>query len=396
MANGEIRGRACRATTAQIGLSPVPALIVELAGDELEPSESVSRLVAAGLERVASLSRMPGPVAGWMALARPGIDRIDVLSRSAALPACFGGPSIINEFWLESAARTGYCLLVIGFVRLDLLDEAADPVAVTRIVDSACAGGLVAVGKVSVLLPAYLPVLTTKPWPGRVIYGQSGSRRRASPAPLGFSVGLDETDEVSEAASVVRAEARGMSYEWVRQRLAVELLKRGHLLPPRIVDQVAAEIMLPSLAGKLLRSMRASKVSLVTGWLAVRSIVAFAMRRPIPHWHILGMHVMQTYAGAAVLEVDVDSRANELMEVGEGEEVDVWLGVAEESGSKSSEKCITVYRGDYRLGTLGGSPAYQAILTEPQHANIHILTDAIKHRADDGSWKLYILAPYLA
>jgi hypothetical protein len=201
------------------------------------------------------------------------------------------------------------------------------------------------------------------------------------------------TEEISEAASLVRAEARGMSYEWVRQRLAVELLRRGHLLLPRIVDQVAQDIALLSPAGRLLRSMRAFRIDLVTSWLAMRSILAFALRRPIPHWHLFGMHVMQTYAGGAALEVDLDTRVNELLEPGEEKELDVWLSAAKETETTSSEKRIIVYRGDYRLGTLGDSEAYYEILMEPQHANIHIATDAIKYRADDGSWKLYILPP---
>jgi hypothetical protein len=187
-----------------------------------------------------------------------------------------------------------------------------------------------------------------------------------------------------------------MSYEFVRQRLAVELLKRGHFLPPRIVDQVAVDVTFSSPNVRLFRSVRAFNVGIITTWLVVRSMAAFFMRRPIPHWHIFGMHVMQTSASGAMLEVDVDSRVYELLAVGEDKELDVWLGLARETETMPSGNSIIVYRGDYRLGTLGGSSAYYEILMEPRHANIQILTDAIKHRAADGSWKLSILAPYLA
>ena len=390
---GAVRGYVCTAAFIAAGYS-LPAIIIEVeAGDLLEAHERISQLVDAGLAALVSVSDIPGRAAGWMVLARQGVDRVDVLMRAPDLRVFFGGPCAMRDDWLESAARTGYCVLIAGSIGLNRVpDAASDPELVTQMVGAAGAAGLAAGGLVPVYLPGYESHRNTRVEPGTVAYGRQGSGGAARP-PLGLSITLDETKEFAEAANLVRAEARGMSYGWVRQRLAVELLLREQTMPPRIVDQVAEDITLTGPAGWARRAGLRGRAALATSSLVVRSITAFALRRPLPHWHILGMHVVGTSVRGALLEVAVDPWAEELLAVGETDEIDVWLGIERTVVSTAGSDIIVVYRGDHRLGVLIDDGTYSAILMEPRHADTHVLTDAIRDRAADGSWRLRVRPP---
>jgi hypothetical protein len=85
-----------------------------------------------------------------------------------------------------------------------------------------------------------------------------------------------------------------MSREWVRQRLAVELLQRGQLPPPRIIDRIAEDIAYTNPADRVRRAVNTAQADFATNWLVMCSIAAFAFRRPIPHWHIFGIHTIST------------------------------------------------------------------------------------------------------
>jgi hypothetical protein len=375
--------------------SPLPAIIVEVTADDLQHAEAmISRLTEAGLARVRGASEMSARAAGWMALARPGLDRVDVLMRaSGRLRVFFAGECVLRDDWLESVARTGYCILLAGSTGLSSIpDGVPDTELVTRMVDAAATAGLVAGGLIPVYLPDWADGQKAKPWPGTVIYRLQGSRGAAPP--LGLSITLDLTAELAEAADLVRAEANGMGYEWARQRLAVELLLRGQMMPPRIVDQIAEDITFAGPAGWAHRSARAAKTALATSWLFVRTVTAFASRRPLPHWHILGTHVVGTCERRARLEVTVDPYADELLAVGESGEIHVWLGIPRKFASTSSQDDIVVYRGDYRLGVLGDvDGTYRAILLERRHAHTILMTDATRSRTADGSWRLRVHSP---
>jgi hypothetical protein len=185
-----------------------------------------------------------------------------------------------------------------------------------------------------------------------------------------------------------------MSYEWVRQRLAVELLLRGHMPPPRITDRIAEDVTFTNPADRVRRAVNAVKAALATNWLAMRSIAALAFRQPLPHWHIFGIHTIDTGTLEELLEVAIDPGADELLAVGESDEISVWLSIPGETVPTADPQDIVVYRGDYRLGVIDGNGgAYRAILMEPRHADIHLLTDAVRSRADDGSRQLRIFSP---
>jgi hypothetical protein len=238
-----------------------------------------------------------------------------------------------------------------------------------------------------VYLPGYESPREAKVWPGVVLYRGARWGNR----PLGLSVELKAAAELAEAADLVRAEARGMSYEWVRQRLALELLVRGEVMPPGIVDQAAEGITFTGPAGWARRAVRARRRSVATSWLAVRSIFAWALRRPLPHWHIFGFHAVAPSPWGTWLEVAVDPWAGELLAVGDSDKIAVWLGLSRETFGPDS---IVVYRGDYRLGVLtDGDGGYRAILAEPRHEHTNLVTDATRSRADDGSWRLRIGSP---
>jgi hypothetical protein len=155
---GVARGYACTAVNMTIGSSLVlPALIIEVAASEPDTHEAIFQLAAMGLVRMASASEVPGRAAGWMVMARPGLDRVDVLSRSPDLQVFFGGRCVTSDGWLEAVEKSGCCVLIIGSIGLiDVPDGGADPTLVTRMVDAAGAAGLAMSAIVPVYLPGYL------------------------------------------------------------------------------------------------------------------------------------------------------------------------------------------------------------------------------------------------
>lgn len=389
-------GMRCTAVFIEAGRSSsLPALIVDVAaGDRQHADAMISRLVGAGLVRVTSASELPSHAAGWMVLARPGLDRVDVLIRAAGrLQVFVAGDCVLRDDWLESVAQTGYCVLFAGQISPGgIADAVPDPELATRTIGAAGAAGLLAGALIPVYLPGYGSDRKDKTWPGTVRYRQ---RPGESARPLGASITLDMRAELGAAADLVRAEASGMGPEWVRQRLAVEFMLREQMMPPTIVDRIAEDITSNGPAGRARSVVRASKTGLATIWLLGASTMAFALSRPLPHWHILGMHVIKTSQRGPGLEVTVDPSAGELLAVGESDDIDVWLGLSREFSSAGSEDDIVVYRGDYRLGVLKDiDGAYRAILMEPRHAHTILMTDATRSRTADGSWDLRLHSPY--
>jgi len=388
-------GMRCAAAFVQAGCSSsLPALIVDVAGEDRQHADAmISRLAGAGLARVRGASEMPAWAAGWMVLARPGLNRVDVLRRGLTrLEAFVAGDVVLPGDWLESVARTGSCVLFAGSIGLTgSPDAAADPEVISRMVDAAGAVDLLAAGLIPVYLPGYDGGNKAKAWPGTVIYrqGPGGGAR-----PLGLSLTLDMRAELGAAADLVRFEASGMGPEWVRQRLAVRFLLNDQMIPPSIVDHIAEDITSTGPAGWARRSARAAKSGLATSWLLAGSVMAFTLRRPLPHWHVLGIHVLDTSQYGAGPEVTIDPHAGELLAVGESDEIHVWLGMPRPFVLAGSKNDVVVYRGDYRVGVLRDvDDAYRAVLLEPRHAHTTLLTDAIRSRAADGSWQLRLRSP---
>jgi hypothetical protein len=331
-----------------------------------------------------------------MIMTRPGLAWVDVVNRWPVPETFSSGAYTVNDGWLDLVGRMGYCVLIIGAVGLAQDPEMAnDQARVTEMVARAADVGLVTAALVPVYLPAKRPGEGVLVWPGRVEYRKPPPGRRVRAKPLGLSIGLDESDEVGEAAAVVRSMARGKSYEWVRQQLSVQLLLRGHLKPPVMTDQVAQGVARLGLPGAVHRAGQAARRSLITNSLAIRTVVAYALRRRIPHWHIYGTHVMRTWPEGPQLEVALDPWADELLAVGDGDEMEIMLGAPRDS---TGEAGVTVaYRGDYRIGTLGDDlGAYGEILAEPRHENVWLVTDGVRSLAPDGSRRLRVLAPVTA
>lgn len=376
------------------GSSPLPTLIVDGQADNRQDADTViSRLVDAGLMRVSGASEIPARADGWMVLVRQGLDCVDVLMRALGrLRTFFTGDCVLREDWLESVGRIGYCLMFVGKIDMSgIAGSVADPEWAIRMIGAAAAAGPVAGGLVPAYRPGYDFDQKMRVWPGNAIYRQDSGR---ATQPLGLSITLDVRAQAGEAVDLVRATARGMSPKWVRQRLAIELLLRDQMMPPTIVDQIANEVASAGPAGWARSSVYAAKVGLATCWLLVGTIMAFTLRRPLPHWHIFGIHAVRTSQRGAGLEVTVDPHARELLAVGESDEFDVWLGIPREPSSVVGQRDIVVYRGDYRVGVLGDIEGiYRGILLEPRHAHTILMTDATRSRTADSSWQLHLRSP---
>lgn len=369
---------------------PLPAIIVELPTDD--PAEGLAELSAAtSLTSLGEAGAIPGRADGWMVFVCPGADWIDVIVRAPGWPPVFSGPSLLPKEWLESVTQRKHCLLLVGRAGLDAALDAHDPAETARLAKLAIDSHLLMGG----LVPVYTPVPKFErpgKWPGTVDYEGSPAKD-----PLGFSVRITETAGFSEAVNVVRSGAAGKTYKWVRQRLSVELLRRGERNLPVVVSLVAEQVTQTGIHGSTPRRRRAFQAGLISNWLVIRTITAFVLHRTLPHWHILGIHAASFRGPMTWLDASIDPWAEELLAMGDSDDIVVWLDMPQASSNEDHAGDVVVFRGDYRLGVCPDiHDAYRAILMEPGHSGTNLAVEATRSRMPDGSWSLkipYPLAP---
>jgi hypothetical protein len=383
-------GRRCTATLiATGGFSLLPAVVIDLAA-EAGTLEACAP-AGLGLAPFGDSGELPGPAAGWAVFACPGPDRIDVLASAPARTLFFSGACGASAEWRRRSAELGYCLLIAGHAVLaDDPARAPDPALVASHARAAGAGGRAVAG----LVPVYWPLAETRgragSWPGTIRYG---ARARLS---WGFSLSTDVPEDVRVVAASVRAGAPQAGPELVRQQLVTELLLAGRMLPRRIADQLVDDIVLARPGKWRDRTLRGQRVALLTSWLLMRTVAAFLLFRPKPHWHILGQHLVRAF-GWPPLDVAVDPWAGELLAVGEEDEFDVRLALAGPDPGRpdSARPQVVVYRGDYRVGVLGAEAAarYRRVVAEHRQPGADVVTLAARSRSHDGSWRLQVSHP---
>jgi len=389
----EAGGYSCRAAFITVNAdAAVPALILEPARGDHDATAPGSRMALEDLPSLTAVSGARDRVSGWLVLTGRESDRVDVLTRVGDVRQVFGGTCALADDWLDEVERTGCCALLAGTLGLSTTPSAApNPEEVAHAVATAAAAGCVRGGLVPVYLPAY--PRSRRAWPGVVHRPQQqGWHRNTGPLqrPSGVSFGFDATDELVDVVARVQAEGRGKSYAWIRQRLLVDLLPYELNLMPGVLDYLAEDLASRSrgLPGAMRRWARARRRSIRTAGLLLRAVVAFIGRRPQPHWHLFGMHVVDTSGWGAPAEVALDPWAGDLVAMDGTDDIIVWLGPQQQGPS------VVAYYGDYRLGVLTGDDSfYRSILGEPGHADVRVITEAVRSRAADGSWRLHVRAP---
>ena len=395
----ESGGYSCCAAFIAVDGATVPALIVEPARGDHDMTAPAPRMALEVLPSLTAVSGVRDRAPGWLVLTGRGSDRVDVLTRAGEVRQVVGGTCVLADDWLDEVERTGCCALLVGTLGLCTAPGAApQPEEVAHAVAEAAAAGCVSGG----LVPVYLAVYqgSGRAWPGVVHRPQQeGWHRTTGPLqrPSGVSFGFHATEDLVALVARVQAEARGKSYAWTRQRLLVDLLPYELNLMPGVLDYLAEDIASRTrgLPGALRRWARARRRSMRTAGLLLRAVVALIGRRPQPHWHLFGMHVVGTSGWGAPAEVALDPWADELVAMAGTDEIIVWLGLRHGSGGPPERPTrVVAYYGDYRLGVLTGDDGfYRAILEEPGHADVRVTTDAVRSHAADGSWRLHVRTP---
>lgn len=416
--------RRIQATASYIAVgpsSPIPVVVVDIepssqAKDGADDAIGISEFITAGLMKVTLSAPVPDGAPGWAVIARPvGSDRLNVVIRSPQSEPLHAGLLTFPPGWYEKVADARTCTLLLGnfsfpgSINIDL-----SPEELSRAVGSAIRGGLVA-GATVLFIPVDRRYIGEAEREKSVTsFGFSEKKRllksrRYPSIEYDLAVGSgeesgtessyedDSAARVEDALNVVRQNLSGLAREQVRQRLMEELLAREQMLPPRAVDYYVSRIMPGAgFAGKLSRWWRAAGDRLEVAGLALRSIYAMMLHRPMPHWHIMGIHMIRPSWLGSGLAVIIDPNAGKLIGMGERNEFEVWLGFsAEEKDESLGYSPVIVYRGEGRIGRLGaaGSVIYGSMLADDRHSNVIILTRARREKIADGSWSLRIAQP---
>jgi hypothetical protein len=388
----------------------VPGLLVGLAGDDHDRlRQYVRELCAAGLSRPGSAREVPDVAPGWLVLACGALDQLSVLAHAPEPLLLFSGSCAMSARWRTAAARAGHLLLFAG--KLDLAGlTAGQPGTVSEIITEGIGSGLVAAAKVPVFWSGYSHGRRRGSrdggrWPGGIRYEPvSGQRRTRVPAgepgpSAATSADNDINAAVAAAGQAVRAacqEVRAADWDSVRQRLAAELVMRGAFLPANAVSSIARDVAYRgSVGGSALLALRSAERGIFTAGLLAWTIMARLLGRSLPHWHILGLHLLRPGPWPLEVEVTLDDGAAEIMSIGGEDDIAVCVGIATEYIPESAGSVPVVYRGEYKIGTLDGpvSGEYRKIVMDPRHIGIDIVTAAQRSYTPDGQWKLRIRTP---
>jgi hypothetical protein len=138
------------------------------------------------------------------------------------------------------------------------------------------------------------------------------------------------------------------------------------------------------------------KLTADAGWHALHSVGAMVGRRPLPHWHDMGIHRVTPSPGDQRFEIVLDPGAWKWLAVGDDDAIDVRLGTAGQRASDTGpDTPAVVHRGDERLGVLGADAdaIYRPILAEARHEDVVVVTTAIRSRTADDAWRLRVGSP---
>jgi hypothetical protein len=368
----------------------VPVLAVEIA-DVTDSTDDV--LSEAGLGRITGVSDSPPRPDGWRALVLfPGLDRLRIIIRSPDASAFFAGSCAVTDGWDELVALNQGCLLLVGNLGVSYIPRIElTPGRVTRLVGAAAGSGSVVGGLIPVIWADRMTEDEHRLLAGSVNLGDSSITDFFKRSPNNSAEKEREpAATVDEVLLSVKSQTRGMNREQVRERLTARFLESGKMLPSRVVDYYADDIVLgESPAGRARRWSRRQMDAAAAGWTALRSLAKMARGGPVPHWHSMGIHQITPSLNKPRHEIVLDHDADRWLAIGAEDVFDVWFGTA-----RTNEPLIG-FRGDERVGVLGtdADAVYRPIVAESGHEDVVVVVPAVRSRTADDGWRLRIWEP---
>jgi hypothetical protein len=213
--------------------------------------------------------------------------------------------------------------------------------------------------------------------------------------------------DVEDAVRAVRRVTAGQTRLQIRQRLIEELESRGVILPPPDVDGFAAEIVARGggLAGRVRRESRRAGQLAQAASFGIQVLRAVRQHRPVPRMESSGMRSVWPDPRHLREQADLEPGAQAVLDIDTHNPINVWLEFAghvshDDAGTEavpapSDDGPVLVFLGDYRVGRLGAeaSQLYRPAILAARAAGVIVVVTALRDRAEDGSWRLYIPWP---
>lgn len=217
---------------------------------------------------------------------------------------------------------------------------------------------------------------------------------------------LLDSHHVEDAIRTVRQVPDGQTRPQIRQRLIEELEVRGLILVPPTVDGFVDEIVLRGggLADKVRHETRRAGQLTQAAVFGVQLLRAVSQQRPVPRIEAAGMRSVRPDPRHIREQVDLDSEAQTVLDIDSHNPIAVWLDFAgpgsHDAGTAalpapSADAPVLVFLGDYRIAKLSAEPSqlYRPAVQEAREAGVIVVVPAMRDRAEDGSWRLYIPWP---
>ncbi len=221
---------------------------------------------------------------------------------------------------------------------------------------------------------------------------------------------LADLGDVEDAIQAARRESAGQTRPQIRQRLTEELEIRGLILPPPVVDGFADEIVMLTggLAGRV--QYQASRAGHVAQGVVFGVQVLRAVRRhlPLPLMESRGMRGVRLDPRHTREEVGIEPGGQAILNIDTRNPVSVWLGLpdpGDHDGPRTTgptepgtDAPVLVFLGHYRIARLGpeASRLYRPVIDDARASGAIVVVPAMRDRAEDGSWRLYVPWPRIA
>jgi hypothetical protein len=164
-------------------------------------------------------------------------------------------------------------------------------------------------------------------------------------------------------------------------------------------DQIV--MLAAGLTGRVQHEARRMGLLAEAALFGVPLLRAATQQRPVPRMEASGMrsarHIREP--------VEPDPEAQAVLDIDTHNPISVWLdfagsGTHDDAGMTAPPPVVTdtpvvIFLGDYRLAELGAeaSQRYRQAVQEAGEAGVIIVVPALRDRAEDGSWRLYVPWP---
>lgn len=216
-----------------------------------------------------------------------------------------------------------------------------------------------------------------------------------------------DSRHIEDAIRIAGQASDGQTRPQIRQRLVEELKVRGLILAPPAVDSFVDEIVMLSggLAGRAQHEARRMGQLGQAAVFGVQLLRAARQHRPLPRMESSGMRSVRLDPRHMREPVDLDPDAQAVLDIDTHNPIYVWFDLAgpgnhDDAGTAArpaggTDAPVLVFLGDYRVAKLGAaaSQLYCPVVQQAREAGVILVGPAMRERADDGLWRLYIPWP---